>query len=398
MRRRNPTDSPHIPPVLRAALGALVSLGGLAGCIASPADGMVVSDTNQRLNFNGFHPYSRAPVRVKAYDFSAGRYNTVTTGISSTSLVGYWEDPLYEWSAPSVVLGANYWAPGRCAGARALIDGETTVSGRTYGMYSWNLERNAEGCIADNPNNSDWLNNCSSNASNLRTANYSDAARPLGVTFATPPQADDTCTGVYFTYHHPTGQWSDVQASYRVGATTYGLACAVTSESRGTTYGRCTRNLGSIAGVRTLIESLRTSDLQLNASAREESCRDRLRSSQATTFRASTYDYNWTRWSGYRPQCTVSTPPPPPPPPSDPRTYAIQCFCTNVAGTNGLIGLNACMESSAMSLVTGAGFMCGYAAVNLQALSGLATTCAYSSMSGPGATCTRAGDWSFSGQ
>lgn len=376
--------------LLLASLG--LSTG--VGCIVSPADGFEVVSTSQTLHFSGYHPYSRAPVRVKAYNFSSRRYDTVASGVSSSSAIpaNYWDDTLYSWWASSRSLSSAYWENGRCTGARALIKGETDVSGRTYGMYSFDLEKNAQGCLDDNRNNSDWVRNCSASQSELTTRDYSNSARSLGLNVNAAFNPNATCTGVSFSYNHEAGQWSDVRAVYRQGSTNRSVTCTETRTSRGRTYGECRLSFGSIASLRSFIEWHRLNDGRLEVSARDSSCRQSLRASRTHTLRSSRYDYNWTRWSDWYSQCVS---PPPPPPPSDPRLHVIGCYCSNVAGVESNIQLDGCLEAQASSPATGASLMCGYAAQALQASSGVATGCSFTSLGSPGATCARAGDWSF---
>lgn len=369
-----------------------LALGTGVGCIASPADGFEVTSTSQTLNFSGYHPYPNAPVRVKAYNFGTRRYDTVASGRSASSPIPptYWEDTLYSWWAASRTLPSAYWENGRCTGARALIKGETDVSGRTYGMYSWNLEKNAEGCMTDNRNNSDWVSNCSSSQSELTTRDYSNSARAFAVTFNAGFNVNSTCTGLDFGYNHAAGEWSDVRATYRQGSTNRSMSCTETRTSRGRTYGTCRLNFGSISAMRSFIEWHQRNEGRIDVSARDRRCRQALRASQSYTKRPSTYDYSWTRFSSLRSQCAA-----PPPPPPDPRLHVIGCYCSNVAGTRSAIELNGCLDANASSPATGASLMCGYAAQALQASSGYATSCSFTSLGSPGATCARAGDWSF---
>ena len=313
---------------------------------------MVVNDTGQTINFSGYHTNASAPVRVKAYNFGSRRYDVVASGVSSGSPIpsAYWGDPSYAWWAPSRVIASQYWEPGRCAGARALFKGETDVGGSTYGMYSWNLERNAEGCMERNRNNADWVNNCSSNYSEVTTRDYTNAPRAFGVNVNYSPDANASCTGLTFTYSHPTGEWSGLRATLSAPSIrTVNFSCTPTSESRGTTYGRCGVAFGSIARVRDFIEALQWDAATLQITARDERCLDRLGVSQTYTIRSSLYDYYWPRWSGTRTQCTA---PPPPPPVDDPRNFDVSCFCSNVGGVRSTVRLEGCINNVSSSAVS----------------------------------------------
>jgi len=373
------------------ALAAL-GLAHTAGCIASPADGMVVSSTSQTLHFSGYHPYSGAPVRVKAYNFSARRYDVVTSAVSSSSPIpaSYWEDTLYPWYGASRSLGSQYWEPGQCTGARAIIKGETDVGGRTYGMYSWNLEKNGEGCMTDNRNNSDWVANCSSSQSNLTTSDYSNSAHAYDLNVNAAFNPDGSCTGIVFSYNHAAGAWTDVRATYRQGSTNRSLTCTEGSTRSGRTYGSCRLSLGSASAVQSFIEWHRSNSGSLSVSARDARCRSNLRASRTYTLRSSAYDYNWSRWSGIFTQCAA-----PPPPPPDPRLHVIDCYCSNVGGTSAAIQLSGCLDDRASSPTTGASLMCGYAANALQSSSGLATSCAFVRLGPSGAACSFPGAWEF---
>ncbi|MCA9553221.1 MAG: hypothetical protein KC933_24505 [Myxococcales bacterium] len=379
---------PHLilPLLLPAALA-------LAGCVASPADGTQVSSTSQTLNFSGFHPNASAPVRVMAYNFSARRYDEVSSGVSTSTRIpaSYWDDPLYEWWAPSRSLGSAYWEPGRCTGARALIKGETTVGGRVYGMYSWDLEKNAEGCTNEHRNNADWVTYCSASQSELTTTDYSNDAHAFDISFNAAFSPDATCTSVTFSYNHATGAWTDVRATYQQGGTSRSMSCSETSSSRGRTYGTCRLNLGTLSAMRSFIEWHQTNQGTVAVSARDARCRTSLRASRNYTVASSRYDYGWTRWTTVFPQCVA---PPPPPPPSDPHLHEIQCDCVDVSGVAATIRLSGCLETSS-SPVTGASLMCGYAALALEANGGIDTACAFRSLSAAGASCTNPGWWAF---
>lgn len=380
-------------PHLRAAL-ALCGLGALAGCMVSPADGTTVSNTSQTLNFSGYHPYQDAQVRVKAYNFSTRRYDTVANAVSSSTPLppSYWDDTLYPWYAASRTLPSQYWEPGRCAGSRALVKGETVVGGRTYGMYSMDLEANAEGCTADNRNNSDWVSNCSAPQSELTTLDYTNDPRPLGLQVTAIPVPNSSCNSVSFSYSHPRDDWRDVRMSFRRGSRNYSLSCTTTSQTRTRTYGRCQTSLGGRSGVEGFITALQTNAGTLTVSAIDAECRSGLRVSRSFNVQSSRYDYNWTRYTNNHSQCRATTPPPPP---SDPRVHRILCDCANVAGYAARVALDGCLDATASSPATGASLMCGYAANRLQSSSGYQTSCGFVSVGSAGATCGFAGGWDF---
>ncbi len=361
----------------RTTLAALTAaLCTLAGCIVSPADGHVVSDRSQRIYFSGYHPYANAEISIRAWNFTHGRWDEVATGRSASTPIpeAYWDDTLYSWSAGSRTLPSAYWKAGRCGGYRARVSGRTTVGGSTYSMYSMDLAANADGCTTENRNNSDWVRNCSSSESRIRTRDFSDSARGIEVAFNSFPVPDESCTGLVFRYYHPRGEWDQVRASYRTGATSRSLDCYQTSESRDTTYGRCRLSAGSVEQVRSIIEALKYDDATLRFSARDLLCRDGLRASGSRTVSASSYDFYWPRWSGRYDQCSVSEPDPEPDP--DPRSRSVTCLCSDATGA-ATVTLDACIDiSGGIEAVTrGASLMCGYAARDLERISGIRTTC-----------------------
>lgn len=385
---------------LRVALGA--ALCATTGCIATPANGYEVRDREQPIPFSGYHPYAGATVSVRAWDFTARRWEAIAPPVTTSETPiadGWWEDPLYGWSAGRHVLHREYWEAGRCAGWRARVSGRTTVGGRSYGMYSMDLEKNAEGCTSENRNNDDWVRNCSAPESEIRTRDYADRARPLEVDFTPIPSPDASCTNLVFRWSHPRGEWSEVGATYSAGGSSRSMRCVTTSETRDTTYGRCTLTLGSVDAVRRTVEALRTSSANIQVSARDEDCRRRLVARASETVRASRYDYYWSRWTGIHDQCAA---PPEPEPEPDPRTHTLGCLCASAYDTVTAT-VSACIDVSGGSsaVITGAGFMCEYAENDVEAAifelfdRRIDVSCVLDSISAPGGSCGRPGTSSF---
>lgn len=377
------------------SLVGLLAAASTQSCMSSPADGQRVRDRDATFNLSGFHTHSSAPVRVLAYNFQLARYDEVGSATSRSTPVPeqWWDDPLYEWDAGSRTLGLAYWQPGRCTGYRALLKGQTTVGGNTYGMYSWDLAKNGEGCTNEHTNNADWVQHCSANESNVYTVDHTDAPRPFtwNVSGLNP---NATCTDLELSFRH-AATWDAVQGTYRSGSTSRSLSCSSDPPTAtGTVFGHCRMNLGSMSAVRSVIEARRTTSATATLSARDLGCRERLRSSASNTLGSSSFDFNWSRWSGTFPQC--SAPPPPPAPPPAPRTHTVLCACTDETGA-ATATLNACIDTvgGSSAVVTGAALLCGFAERDIEFVSGYDTTCRMLSVSGAGATCPRAGDYSI---
>lgn len=364
------------------------------GCMASPSNGQTVTDRGTRLSLFGFHTNPSAPVRVLAFDFVQNRYEEVASTTSRTTPVSdqWWDDTLYEWDAGYRTLGNEYWKAGRCAGYTATLKGETTVSGNRYGMYSWDMDKNAEGCTTRYRTNSEWALNCSANQSKIYTTDYEDNPRDNTIRIS-GMNPNETCTALDFSFLHD-GSWNVTSGQYRVGSTNRSLSCTENApSSSGRVSGRCRLNAGGPSSVRSIIEARRTQSATVTLSARDLECRDRSSSTSSTILGSSSYDYDWTRWSGFHSQCAE---PAPPPPTSDPRSHTVVCTCVDATGTASAT-LNACIDNSggADAVVTGAALMCGFAERDIESLTRLDTTCRMASVSDPGATCSRAGNYSI---
>ncbi len=365
----------------------------MTGCIISPPDGTIVSSTSRSINFSGYHPYANSPVRIKAFNFRANQYEVISSGRSSGTAIptGYWDDTLYSWSATSTPLGSQYWKAGRCGGAKAQIKGETDVFGGTYGMYSSSLSKNAEGCTTNNRNNSDWVRRCSSSQSILKTADYNDSPRRLGVSVNRVPQIDPTCRVFRFEYNYPSGQWRDVRGALNVGGTNYRLSCTDTQVGRNTTFGSCTFGLSDTSRVQGFIEGLQRATGTLNISATDNRCSARLRASGRFWVQSSTYDYNWSRWSANHSQCIA----PPPTSTPDLRAYPVQCYCESDNGYRSPVSIAACLDARATYPQIGGQLTCDQVARDFERSSGVNTTCAYVSRGAVGQSCPVEGAWVF---
>ncbi|MBX3249722.1 MAG: hypothetical protein KF901_21270 [Myxococcales bacterium] len=399
----NFTPPRQTPRTIAFLFGIFTTLGG---CVDSPADGHTVASRSDTIRFSGYHTQPDAVVNVQAFNFRTNRNDTVSTGRSSTTLVPrvYWNDDIYPWSAPSRVLGEDYWRPGRCGGFEARVSGQTVISGRTYGMYSASLERNAEGCTAENRNNGDWANRCSSPSSTIRTRDFSDAPRaaPTATFRFIAPTAD--CTTLAFYLRVEGAEWQVRGGALRLlgGATPdTRLSCSGTSRAGGLDV-TCTHRVGSPDAVRSLLDQLRARTRHLRIELSDTECADSSNVSATPYIEipTSAARASWSWWRLNYPECAPAPEPTPPPPaPVEGALHDITCRCYQETTSTPRvqdIGLNGCFDSSASAsaVVSGAGFMCVYAANAIAAYDGVRTECGLVDVRSLGRSCARPGDWS----
>jgi hypothetical protein len=142
----------------------LLMAGGLGGCVLSPTDDQRVSSTADRLTFSGLTPEANAPVRARAWDFTANamRYVGPVVRSSTTPSVVPGTTPLYGWSVYRT-LEPRFWRSGPAGGSCAVFGAAATVGGRVFDAIT--VEPNWTDCWNANPTARGFYESCSSSNS-----------------------------------------------------------------------------------------------------------------------------------------------------------------------------------------------------------------------------------------
>jgi hypothetical protein len=140
-------------------LKSLFVLASASGCMLTPTDDQRVASTTSTLSFTGFTNESRAPVQVRAWDFTANAMVNLGASVNSdaTSSTSSGGTPLFAWSA-SRTLASRFWRSGPAGGHCAAVGARATVNGNTYDVIS--VESDWGNCYADNPSAGEFYTNC----------------------------------------------------------------------------------------------------------------------------------------------------------------------------------------------------------------------------------------------
>ncbi len=366
----------------------------------TPWDGYVVADREEPIDFDGFHVEAEQEVLIEVWDPANHWFEPLDDTLSSSSDedVGGGHN-YYRWTREDVVIPEEYWRPG-CFGEFAIVRAHATELGANL----LSVVQDFDDCWSGVEYDVQRLHECVSPGrpgTRIVTEGFVDLPTLGGVSIGSFLLVEE-CEQLTIDVE-VTGTYGYIQVLLSSGDDDYQLDCVDDGGSGGSHTLTCTVPFGGPHDIAESWDELRERIAEGVFSWAPWQIQ--VRGLDQTTCEGP----RWTEWmgagspgieaDGSSEACHIGEGPEEPMPPTDPSDvegtwWNVVCICQD-AFAQVPVDVELCMDTRVSMPVTGASLSCGWAANEIERVTGVETDCVLDALADTDAGPCFPGHWSI---